>query len=134
MSKEIRGIITGLNVTVSVLMTETLIRYVFGDLYGIRLVIIAVTLAICVFNGLNCTEQYFIHRKGKTGNEGQNERIKGESDGGDLSGMPWFQMRFGVSEQENGNPGNNIKKVQKRAGHDSIEQVSSYRRRNGHGW
>lgn len=134
MSKEIRGIITGLNVTVSVLMTETLIRYVFGDLYGIRLVIIAVTLAICVFNGLNCMEQYFIHRKGKTGNEGQNKRIKGESNDSDLSGMPWFKMRFGVSEQENGNPGNNIEKVQKRARHDSVEQISSYRRRNGHGW
>ena len=132
MSKEIRGIITGLNVTVSVLMTETLIRYVFGDLYGIRLVIIAVTLAICVFNGLNCTEQYFIHRKGKAGNEGQNERIKGESDGGDLSGMPWFQMRFGVSEQKDGNPGNNIKKVQKRAGSNPAEPIAFNRKGDGY--
>ena len=77
MSKEIRGIITGLNVMVSVLMTETLIRYVFGDLYGIRLVIIAVTLAICLFNGLNCTEQYFISiGKGKQEMRGKTNGLR----------------------------------------------------------
>lgn len=103
MKKKIRGIITALNATVSILLTELIMRYLFVDVGGIRVVIIAVAVAICLFKALDYAEAYYIHREVKKGNEKENGQPvrKGEKD--NLPGKPWYEMRYTDIIKGNGN-------------------------------
>lgn len=103
MSKEVRHIITGLNITVCILVTELLIRYVFGDVGGIRLVIVALAVAICLFKALTDTEGYFIKRGVKNRNEKKTRRFERTCGEDVVPGIPWYKMRYTKTGEGNGN-------------------------------
>ena len=94
MSKEVRGIVTGLNIAVSFFVSELIVRYVFWDILGFRLLIMFLALLFCSYKALCECEGYFIRKGGKKRNEGKNRRSAGASAENDAEGIPWFKMRY----------------------------------------
>ena len=94
MNREVRGIITGLNVAVSILVTQLLARYAFGDIRGFRLFIVVVAVSICLYKALSDGEAYIIQRGVRKRNEEKYGRSEKSGDKNIIQGIPWYEMRY----------------------------------------
>lgn len=109
--KKIRGIIAGLNIAVSVLLTLDIANAVFGDVTGWRLILLAIGGFVAIYSALVAIENTIIKKGRRNETNGQ-----GKGGRGSVPGVPWHANRFSMDQQKNRDSGQDIKKVQADAG------------------
>lgn len=110
MNRECKGIIFTLNILVSALLTEILVRYGFWEMKGIRLIIVIVAGFVFIFRALEDIEEAILERGQRHGKSG-----KGKSSKGSVPGIPWYKNRLPKVKQEDRDSRVYVKKVQKEA-------------------
>ena len=113
-----RVIIKVQNIAISAMLTDLLVRFVFADMIGVRLVIVIVAAFVLFFRTLEDVVDEILTR-GKHDKEG-----KRKGKGGSLPGIDWNKVRFRDLEQKDRDSHYYIKAVQTQPGHHPMRQVN----------
>ena len=113
-----RVIIKVQNIAISAMLTDLLVRFVFADMRGVRLVIVIVAAFVLFFRTLEDVVDELLTR-------GKHDKERGgKSTRGSVPGKPWYKMRYRDIEQKDRDTANYLKTVSEKPGQHTMWQVN----------
>lgn len=111
MSRNVRAVITTLNIAISILVSEVIVRYVFWDIGMFRIFVVSLAMFICVYKWIYECEEYYIQKEGKRRDEREKGRTERAGAKDDVKGIPWYEMRYSKTGERNRDTRGNIKTI-----------------------
>ena len=90
------------NVAISVFLTEILVRFMYSDMHGWRLLIVIVAAFVFFFRTLDDITDEIIRR-------GRHDQKNAKGAGSAVSCIPWTENRFSMDSKKDRNPGRHVK-------------------------
>jgi hypothetical protein len=99
-------------------LAVTAVRTWFRDLGGVKLLVVSVIGFFVLYYAILQVERWWLRHEKKR---------KAEGSGSPVPGIPWYKMRYPVSDQKDRDTRGNAAAVQKRTGYNPLLQTGRYR-------